>query len=829
MTSTGFAADIDTPDFETLFDRLEPHLDEPAGPPVPGRTMLRSEREFLVGKPQQCMPAGGGDLSGMVMVGGDAVHIHLSKTDWLAFQERSNKPELLSPGRVILRFDGLDTTKLKRFDQRIDLAAGAVKIEMEAPEGTLRVEVAGDMRRKTLVVTCLDDRPEAGPTTVTYYNWRGAKPPVEHYQTALAAKDGLLTGRQHVNVKINRRPAEGDPREVDDPVYGLAYGVAIGLRDVDGGLSAEAETKTIDPQHVSLTLPKDGRGYFELGIASVSVNDASDPVAPAVDRLKATLGESYENRLKARRAWWREFWSTSWIDIQGPDAEYLARLWYVTLYNYACVGDGPFPPKFNAGPGLVVWDNRSWGSGFWWQNTREMLWPMGTAGHTQFMRRYLDFYKDGFATFLKEADKRALPGLWMPEVIRPRACLHPAAGGSMPPIEATDYKPLTQRERQHALELRQKIEPGYHPHNFSSASELVQQMFQYVQYTGDEAFAKEVAAPWLKETTIFYLGLMTRGPAGKWRALSANVNEQWWAVDDSLSLLCGIRYCLAKTVAWGERFGFEDRLIADARDRLVNMVDLPTVDNWRYGEKRRLEGVVPGDRLYAPFGMVGQEGKVRAYNCENPEVYVVFPYAMADRLSPKADYERAVATFEHRFCKNTAGWSQGGIQAARLALPETVDVIMHHANRHQTWPYGGWNSPAPGLYKGSGVITAPFFDSAGVNATAIQETLLQSHAPEPESPLTRGGPIALIPAVRETWSGRFKLHARGGFVVTAAFDKGKVTAARIESTRGEPLAIANPFEACRLTVNGGAPKAVKTRTISLDTEKGDVVSLAAGE
>ena len=57
------------------------------------------------------------------------------------------------------------------------------------------------------------------------------------------------------------------------------------------------------------------------------------------------------------------------------------------------------------------------------------------------------------------------------------------------------------------------------------------------------------------------------------------------------------------------------------------------------------------------------------------------------------------------------------MQAARLGLPSTIEVILDHAKKHQTWPFGGWSSPGGPLYPKSEVTDCPYFDGAGVNLT----------------------------------------------------------------------------------------------------------------
>jgi hypothetical protein len=230
------------------------------------------------------------------------------------------------------------------------------------------------------------------------------------------------------------------------------------------------------------------------------------------------------------------------------------------------------------------------------------------------------------------------------------------------------------------------------------------------------------------------------------------------------------------------------------------------------------------DAQYAPAAEFLADRCV--YNAEQPELYVIYPFALADANSPKDDYERAVNTFRARQDSNVYGWSQDGIQAARLRLPNAIDVIKEHASRHQRYPYGGWVNAAVPL-KGSklNLSDVPYFDAAGVQMTALQETLLQSHVltTAAKNELTGGGPVVLLPAVRKDWAGRFKLRARGGFLVTAEFQPGRrVERIVVESERGQTLTLVNPFQDCRVLKGGQELLSTKDTVIRLPTKKGDV-------
>jgi hypothetical protein len=119
-----------------------------------------------------------------------------------------------------------------------------------------------------------------------------------------------------------------------------------------------------------------------------------------------------------------------------------------------------------------------------------------------------------------------------------------------------------------------------------------------------------------------------------------------------------------------------------------------------------------------------------------------------------------------------------------------------------------------------------YCDGTGVNMTAIQEALLQCHTlttPDKTDPFA-GGPIRLLPAVRADWSGRFRLRARGGFLVTAVFGQNRtLETVSIESERGGLLTLVNPYEECRVSKGGEPLLTTRDDMIRLPTQPGDIV------
>ena len=74
--------------------------------------------------------------------------------------------------------------------------------------------------------------------------------------------------------------------------------------------------------------------------------------------------------------------------------------------------------------------------------------------------------------------------------------------------------------------------------------------------------------------------------------------------------------------------------------------------------------------------------------------------------------------------------------------------------------------------------------------TTINEMLLQSYS----------GNIRVFPAIPSEWNGAFKLHAVGGFVVTAERQDSETLYVAVESKCGERCCIINPWERERVQI-----------------------------
>ena len=161
-------------------------------------------------------------------------------------------------------------------------------------------------------------------------------------------------------------------------------------------------------------------GDTEIGKTKGMGAEAAEAEAKAPDQAQIegfSLIMQMPELAAEQEAWWRNFWSKSFVVIRGDaDAECLNRLWYVNLYSLALTHAGSYPPRFSGGLGSVRKDQRSWGHGFWFQNQRQISWPLGAANHLELWRKQLDFY-DSFFDYRQRSplDYNALSGRIAPE------------------------------------------------------------------------------------------------------------------------------------------------------------------------------------------------------------------------------------------------------------------------------------------------------------------------------------------------------------------------------------------------------------------------------
>jgi hypothetical protein len=488
-------------------------------------------------------------------------------------------------------------------------------------------------------------------------------------------------------------------------------------------------------------------------------------------------------------------------------ADRLCAAYHVHLYTLACTNRGPVPCKWDGGAGLMRGDERTWGLAEWVQEIRFTFLPLYAANRLD-MARGLTRHYTQMQPYLFEQTRKmwGIEGLWIPETVLPWG-------------HAEDWV-LRDDPANPTLERFGHWDPSTAPYGlferynryvgllFTSGLEISEHYLTYYRYSGDEEFLRDEAYPTVREVCRFTAGLMREGDDGRWHLDPANALETWWLVRDPADTLAGIEAVFPALIRLSERFDRDAALRARCQDILDRLPDPPR-GHWRP------DGTVePDENSYAPAAAVGDPPRAR--NGEIPALYRVFPFAVA------GSSELAIArhTFRRRIFGITNSWSLDAIWAARLRLPDDAcHLLAEHAQRFNRYRYGGWDSANSGVFP-DGLAVAPYMDGGGLSALGVGEILLQSH----------GGTIRLLPAVVDGFSGIFRLRAEGGFLVGAHFAHQRPTLVHIESTRGGPCRVINPWDGpCRLTVladaRGRTAITIDGPMVEFDTAPGGVYLL----
>ena len=473
------------------------------------------------------------------------------------------------------------------------------------------------------------------------------------------------------------------------------------------------------------------------------------------------------------------------------------------------------PREFNGGLFLLDKDLRGWDyCGYVFQNMRELYWPLLATGHWEWMREFFRMYLDS-ARYTR-ALTRSLFGI---DAVSFR--------------EAQSFWGWTPD----ADMDRNWFEQSHH-FSFDNNLELCLLMDWYYQASGDEAFLREQAYPLMKEMIAFYLAYAKKEADGCYHLAPANALEVWPDAKDPMTDIAGLRRILPRLISWGGQFGEDAGVLARWREFLEHLAPIP-IGYWTIERTGVIHGIHPVEWHTAsrpdPSGIFLPAAdktcdKMERRNMENAEFYIVFPWGLVNMDSPPEEKRRFEVTWHHRTWKYVNnGWAQDVPQLARMGWSELAkEQSIRHAGYSQRFPNGAFICADNPRFHG--LLTAhPYFDAAGVHIAGLNEMLLQSYAPvEDLTSSTHAGPgeagiVRIAPSVSTEWSGQFKLHAFGGFIVEAAFAHGRPTCARISATRDTTLRLKNHRHEAMMI---GAVRITEHSVFEKPMRSGEVIEVA---
>jgi len=439
---------------------------------------------------------------------------------------------------------------------------------------------------------------------------------------------------------------------------------------------------------------------------------------------------------------------------EGDDpGQLVTRGYALQRFINACGGRGGYPIKFNGsifvvdhadGRGFDA-DFRLWGGGYWWQNTRLAYWSMLEAGDFDLMPPLFDMFM------------RALPARQLAT-----QTYYGHGGAFYPETQSFWGNYLDQGDLGYGTDRQGKpdglTDNQYIRRYWQGGIEMVALMLDYYDHTQDVGFRAQTLLPFAKEIVTFFDQHWKRGADGKILFYPAQSLETWWDSKNPMPEIAGLRWVLPRLLALTD----DAALRQSWQKTLADLPPVPTQTDAKTG----ITILVPGETFASK------------HNCENTELYAVFPYRLYTLAAGPAPLAVANATWPRRRDPENGGWQQNSIQAALLGhADEARKYVLDSASHHDT------SFRFPAIW-GPNYDWMPDQDHGTVLMSALQRMVLQYE----------GRKILLLPAWPKGWNAAFKLHAPYQTTVEGIIQDGQVTGLKVtpESRRAD-VVLAEPF------------------------------------
>jgi alpha-L-fucosidase 2 len=698
------------------------------------------------------MPIGNGALAANVWTeaNGDLVLLVSSPDAW------TEMGKLVKLGRIRIRLTPNPFVGKDDFTEVLHLEDAS--IEIRAGSNTARIWI--DANHPAIHVEAQTAQPAV--LQVSLETWRRSQP----VKDALAEKAGMMelasddypvqfeadtilpAGKNsiawyHFNAKsiyptvLKQEHLTALIEKYPDPLLHRCFGASItgtGLLSKDNG-----------------TLVSDHQKNFRVDVVALVEKSAASGSAWK-KQLDESLAEAnpvdLDEAWAAHKKWWRDFWDRSWIQVSGDEqAQEVSQGYAIQRYMMAASSRGELPVKFNGGIFTVGRDMpdgaqsneknhnpdyRAWGNCYWNQNNRLLYWPLLATGDYDLLKPWFHMYT---ADLPFEKDRTEL--------------YYHHAGASYP--ETMFFWGLPSVGDFGWNNPKNEIESRWQRYHIQGSLEVISQMLDYYDDTGDAAFAKDSIAPLADAVVTYYARHWPRGADGKIRMSPTQSLEtyQLTAVNPAPDI-AGLRSIIPRLLALPRAIVTPEETAAWAN----TLRDLPELPEGKTAANGKTPPEGTGDSHGTTILLPAQEyGKTR--NEENPELYVTFPYRLFGIGKP--DLKLARDTFFAREFPQDTCWGQDGTESAVLGLTDVaksavVAEFTNYGDERFKWfwkPSHDW---------------IPDLDNGGSGMMTLEEMLLQPN----------GQKLLLLPAWPGNWSADFKLHAPLETTVEGRIEAGKL-------------------------------------------------------
>jgi len=446
---------------------------------------------------------------------------------------------------------------------------------------------------------------------------------------------------------------------------------------------------------------------------------------------------NYKKCLIKHKKQWKKINEKSYIKISGDKKAKLVDSGYkLQRYMNICAGRGEFPIKFNGSIFTFQIENkgqifdpdyRMWGGCYWFQNTRLIYWSMLNAGDFDLLKPFFELYEKSYEIVkAKTNEYYGFEGLLYPETM--------TLWGTHRNV---DYG--FNREDIKKGDIKNKYLKHYH----SGMLELITIMIEYYKYTNDEQFKNNLLLKHAKGVLDFFFNsYKQKDDNGKIVIYPSQALENWQDAKNPTDVVAGLKHVLSEL----NKLKISNKQLKNIFIEYEKLV--PDIAMFKGG----------GNKEVVEFAMIKPAKEYDELgNLENPELYAIFPYRIFS--FEKENVKIGRETFKRRNIRNNFGWSQDGIQAATLAMPEASKQFVEEK-------FSTWNKDAKfQAFWGPNFDWVPDQDHGTSASIALQKMLIQCE----------GEKIYLFPAWPKQWDVKFKVHVYKKTIVEGQLIDGKVT------------------------------------------------------
>jgi alpha-L-fucosidase 2 len=779
----------------------------------------------------QGIPLGNGDIGVLFWCEDSKIIATVNKSDlwddasfgpfhnWSAAEEDYSTTQRHACRIIVdFKYPVFSTLYLKDFKARLSLADGSLSIHASSAFGEVNMKAFVDHSSGLIVYDIGSDFKEDVPVQVTLERF-GSRT-FSHWYSQINSDASIgLSGTEAFagenGVFVTQKLSSGT--------------FACGGKVADNnGLKINYTRDHTRSTEITFTGNREKKASVIFAVTSPGDKDA----VSEADKILSDAGrQGVESFMRSSADAWKSIWERSFMDY-GDD--YLNALWHLTMFYANASQGGKYPGRFNNG--MWSWDSdvQNWNFYFHW-NQQQIFWPLNAAGFHDLVNPYLDFRFRSLPRAQKDAR----------EIFN---------------SDGAFISDVTERRGYNS---------GSENANHTPVAEIALDFWRQYRYTCDKKFLEEKALPFIIEAARFFDSLLEKEGDGLYHASKGTGYEGWIEMKDVLTELTYARM-LFKTAlealsAAGRKIPEQDKW----KDILGHLAPLPAIDAGEMNISRKMGPFrlergynkgrnVQSDTIFAAGWGLKEKKWLTVYNPVEDTLNFglklldgIFPSVPSSPVFPSgliglkdkgtSDFKTITST-TLLYGREITGWDPVPVVMARLGLRDELQKDLgNFPSRWQIYcnGWGHWglegevNKDAEWFFRTNmvrdiaqperGKFPLPMWpfrhmsmESMSVLATAMNESLLQSY----------DGILRLFPAFPENRSGRFTLHAEGGFIVSSEIDSGIIRWISVKSLYGNDLMIELPWENATL-YSGMQKKAMKTngKTALIRTRPGEEILL----